>query len=67
MTKIAEGQTVRCLHGSIDKNLGAGQTGRIEGFARFSQYHAREAFIVFDDMPNQNGWFWIADLEPSDA
>ena len=60
---IKEGDTVRCTSGSIDKGAGKGAIGRVTGFARLSAYHAREAFIQFDDQPENNGWFWVRDLE----
>lgn len=60
---IQEGDMVRCLAGDIDKQRGAGTTGRVTGFARLSSYHAREAFVSFADSPQDSGWFWVRDLE----
>lgn len=60
---IQKGDTVCCLAGDIDKNRGAGLIGRVNGFARLSSRHGREAFVVFDGNPKDNGWFWVRDLE----
>lgn len=66
-TTIQEGDKVRCKRGNIDKNAGEGLVGTVEGFARFSKYHGREAMVRFGDRLEchpANGWFWLADLEP---
>lgn len=56
------GDRVKCLCGDIDRNQHKGNIGTVEGFARFSQYHAREAYVKFDN-GFQSGWFWATDLE----
>ena len=69
-TTINEGDRVRCLQGSIDKNIGAGLVGVVEGFARFSSYHGREVLIRFgpkawEGEPHPaDGWFWLSTVEP---
>lgn len=60
---IEEGDVVRCVHGSIDRNLGAGETGRVSGFARLSKYHAREIYITFAPDHQHGAWFWEHDIE----
>jgi hypothetical protein len=60
------GDLVRCRAGGCDHNRGAGEVGYITGFARFSSYHPREAFV--SDSPGDAqarwcGWFWVSDLE----
>lgn len=62
MSKLREGDTVRCLAGNIDNGRGNGMIGRINGFARLCPYHAREALVSFDDHPEDSGWFWVHDL-----
>lgn len=62
------GTTVKTLRPSIEaqakgREEGQGLTGVIDGFARFSKYHGREAFLIFADQPKLNGWFWVIDLE----
>jgi len=59
---IQAGNTVRCLANSIDKQVGKDAVGRVTGFARFSSYHPREAFVTFDEKPADSGWFWVRDL-----
>jgi hypothetical protein len=65
---IKQDTKVRCLRDSIDKQLGQGLVGRVDGFARFSSYHAREVFVKFGSDPYKphacDGWFWIHDVEP---
>lgn len=61
--ELQHGDTVRCLAGSIDKNVGKGAVGRVTGFSRLSSYHQREAFVTFEDRPADSGWFWVGDLE----
>jgi len=57
------GATVVCVRGCIDPpHSRRGETGKIEGFARFSSYHAREAMVGFPD--GTSAWFWVRDLEP---
>lgn len=68
MTTVQEGERVRCLQGNIDKNLGAGLIGTVEGFARFSPYHGREVMVRFGQgAPHPaDGWFWLSTVEPVD-
>ena len=67
---MQEGDKVLCKRGNIDKNAGAGLVGIIEGFARFSAHHGREAFVRFgprawEGAPHEaDGWFWLSDLDP---
>ena len=63
MTEVAlqHGDKVRCLHGSIDRNVHAGDAGVVGGFARFSSYHPREASVTFPD--GSTAWFWVSSLE----
>lgn len=71
MSDIRQGDRVRCLRGNIDKNIGEGLIGIVEGFSRFSAYHGREAFVRFDDVEVDglrtsnpaNGWFWVNNVE----
>lgn len=58
---MQEGDTVRCLYGDIDTKQGAGETGVITGFARFSSYHPREAMVRLND--GRSRWFWLSSLE----
>lgn len=69
MTTIETGSRVRCLHGSIDKNLGAGMIGVAGGFARFSSYHPREVMVRFGqgEPHPADGWFWVSSVEPAPA
>jgi hypothetical protein len=65
------GNQVRTLAGSIDERRWQGHTGRIQGFARLSSYHPREAFVTgeTDGVP-WGGYFWVCDLaveEPANA
>lgn len=55
------GDHVRCLAGDIDRNEGKDCNGVVVGFARFSPYHSREAYVRFSD--GSSGWFWQRDLE----
>lgn len=63
MPTIQENDRVRCLHEGIDNGLGEDMIGRVTGFARYSSYHEREAFVKFGEGHPANGWFWVADLE----
>jgi hypothetical protein len=51
---------VICHAGDIDAGRFAGLTGTVDGFARLSAYHAREAYVRFAD--GKSGWFWERDL-----
>lgn len=65
MTAIREGDRVQCKRGNIEKNLGAGLIGTVEGFARFSPYHGREVRVRFGDRGDfhpATGWFWLCDV-----
>lgn len=62
---IAEGLSVICLRPSIDQKLGQGEVGVVQGFARLSSYHSREAFVAFAD--GKSGWFWVHDLIAADG
>lgn len=57
---LAEGDRVTCLNDCIDKKHGKGISGEIKGFARFSKYHGREAYVTLDT--GVSGWFWVIDL-----
>lgn len=59
------GDTVQCRNGDIDNRKHAGENGKITGFARFSVYHQREAMVKFAD--GTSAWFWLNDLELTDA
>jgi hypothetical protein len=61
MNSIKEGDKVRCLKGDIDHNKHKGKTGVINGFARFSAYHSREAHVKFTD--GSSAYFWIYNVE----
>lgn len=53
---------VTCNEGDIDAKRFKGETGTVDGFARLSAYHAREAYVRFAD--GKSGWFWERDLTP---
>jgi len=60
------GDKVRCVRGSIDARLGAGEVGYVTGFARLSSYHPREVYVSnVDGTPSAPwcGWFWLSDAE----
>lgn len=67
------GDKVKCLAGNISHGQGAGEVGYVTGFARFSPYHGREAYVSsVNEYEGDSGapapwcgWFWVADLEPS--
>lgn len=59
---LTEGSRVKCMAGDIDKRHGEGKAGVVDGFARFSKYHPREAHVSFDDGTG-GGWFWLCDLQ----
>lgn len=61
MSEIEQGSKVKCVAGSIDQNLKKDTIGYVRGFARFSSYHPREAYVAFED--GSAYWFWMSDLE----
>lgn len=69
MQTIKEGDRVLCRRGNIEKDLGAGLIGTVEGFARFSLYHGREVLVRFGPKPWEgtphpaDGWFWLIHVE----
>lgn len=61
--ELLTGDTVLCMANGIDSARGNGAEGTIEGFARFSPYHPREAHVRLAD--GSTMWFWIGDLAPA--
>ena len=60
---IEHGTKVRCVRGNIDQGAHVGEIGVVDGFARLSSYHPREAAVKSED-GRYLGWFWVSDLTP---
>lgn len=58
---MTEGDKVRCITPSIDREIGESAVGVVDGFARLSSYHPREVMVRFSD--GAADWFWMRDLE----